>query len=191
MRSALVAMGDEDCSVRSVGLSTLRSICGPRGEVGDFIEDLAAMSVKHRDAEVRAGALELIGQAEAVGRACGIRVATQALSDSAEGVRQTALASLRRLWAHRDPQAISTLTALILPGPSQSPDAMLRYSALDILGHTAQRGDVFAVSAAIEALMDTDSSVRVAAFSTIKHLCVRGDTNLTAKLLGLTRHRDA
>mmetsp|Transcript_54335 Transcript_54335/g.111159 ORF Transcript_54335/g.111159 Transcript_54335/m.111159 type:complete len:310 (-) Transcript_54335:177-1106(-) len=187
MRAALSALKDSDCSVRSAGLATLRRICGPRGECGEFLGDLAAVATGHEDAEVRSAALELIPLAEDVGGAYGIAVATAGLQDSDEEVAKTALGVLRRLWPTGDIEAVATLGALV-QNARQSPS--LRCVALDALWHVARRGDGAAAAAAAAALDDPDSSVQMSAVQALKQLEPRGNEMVLATLVGYTAQRN-
>jgi len=191
MRTATVALADTDCSVRCTGLSTLKTICPMRGECQEVISDFARLVGTHEDPEVRAAALELVAQAEAVGGARGIGVAAAALRDPVELVASAALAAMRRLCKPGDTDAIATMAALISQGNLQSPEPLIRAGALEVLQRIAERGDAAALTAAAMALDDADGSVRGAAVQTLKALCTRGDTRASALLLRFVDHRDS
>merc|ERR1711953_720316 len=103
-----------------MGLSTLRSICGTRGECPELVGELASLISGHDLPEVRAAALEIVAQAEALGSPYGIAVASTALRDQSEEVTAAALTTLRKLWKPNDPQAVEMLKDLVLPGGVQT-----------------------------------------------------------------------
>jgi len=190
VRVATIALGDTDCSVRSTALSTLRTISGTRGECTELIGELASLISGHELPEVRAAALEIVGQAEVPGSPYGIAVASNALRDQSEEVTAAALTTLRKLWQQNDPQAVQTLKDLVLPGNAQTKDAVLRCNALAVLQNVASRGNADAAAVAVNAMSDEDDGVRAAAAQAVKQLAERGDIEVTTALLGLTNHSD-
>lgn len=188
LRVATIALGDRDCSVRSTALSTLRSICGTRGECTDLVGELASLISGHELPEVRAAALDIVGQAEALGSPYGIAVASNALRDQNEEVTAAALTTLRKLWTPSDPQAVETLKNLVLPGGAQTKDSNLRCNALVVLQYVAKRGNADAAALAVNAMADEDDGVQIAAAQAAKQLTERGDIEVTTALLGLTKH---
>jgi len=190
LRVATIALGDRDASVRSTALSTLRCICGSRGECPELVGELASLISGHELPEVRAAALEIVAQAEALDGPYGIGVASNALRDQSEEVTAAALTTLRKLWNHKHPQAVETLKDLLLPGNAQSKDAVLRCNACVVLQNIAVRGNADAAAVAVKAMADDDDSVRTAAAQALKQLAEHGDIEVTTALLGLTQHSD-
>jgi len=188
LRVATIALGDRDCSVRSTALSTLRSICGTSGECPELVGELASLISGHELPEVRAAALEIVAQAEALGSPYGISVASTALRDQSEDVTAAALTTLRKLWKPNDPQAVETLKDLVLPGGAQTKDVNLRCNALVALQHVAKRGNADAAALAVNAMVDDEDCVQLAAAQALKQLAEHGDIEVTTALLGLTKH---
>mmetsp|Transcript_87905 Transcript_87905/g.251910 ORF Transcript_87905/g.251910 Transcript_87905/m.251910 type:complete len:521 (+) Transcript_87905:86-1648(+) len=190
-RTALAALLDKDAGVRSVALSTLRSLC-VRGsaESNALMSDFAKLAVEHQEVEVRCAALELIGHAEVEGGMFGVAACSMALQDREEEVQLAALAVLRRLWKRGDTEAVGTLATLIVAGNDSLGRAQVRCEAVRTLPRIAIRPDARASSAALAALADADSSVRVEAAQTLKQVCERGDKEVSMRLLAYFSHSD-
>jgi len=193
-RTALAALLDKDAGVRTVALSTLRSLCSKgSSESKMMLAELAKLAVRHSEAEVRCAALELIGYAEVSGGSLGIAAANMALRDPEEDVRVAALATLKRLWTRSSPGALDTLRALLLPngeGCQNREESQVRIEAARMLPRLASRPNKMAALIAVAALSDVDDSVRLEAASALKQVSDRGDEEVRDRLLTLLGHSD-
>jgi len=194
IQAGLVALQNSDDSVRSVGLTTLRQICGARGRCEhSVLEELGRLVACHERSHTRSIAVELIGQLDFKSGAYGIALASMGLEDKDKTVRHAALCALRHLWEVGDPDAIATLNSVVDPsqdGCWDLDDARLRCLALDTLTQVARPGDIAAVRVAASALDVKEHTVRVAAMQALKRLSVKGDEQAIQTLLPYVWHDD-
>eukprot|EP00928_Gymnodinium_smaydae_P025745 TRINITY_DN20415_c0_g1_i2.p1 TRINITY_DN20415_c0_g1~~TRINITY_DN20415_c0_g1_i2.p1 ORF type:complete len:551 (+),score=105.20 TRINITY_DN20415_c0_g1_i2:95-1654(+) len=178
-RVALTALVDDDISVRSVALATLRSVC-PRGDKG-VIKDLGGIAAGHSSEDARCSAMDAIASIEEVGGDYGLHVLMSALRDRCPEVRLQALAALRRLAPHGSEKVVRHIASLI---SGNSVDSELHAQLIGALRDFARRGDAAAVCMALEGITsERDMAVREAALATLRELSVRGDAAVIEPLL--------
>lgn len=187
MRLALVAMKDKDYSVRTVGYSTLKQVCGPEGGCPDFLGDLADVVTSHPDGELRVFCLEMVGQLEANGGVLGTGIAAMAMQDRDEEVAHLALMVFRRLCPFGDLDGVDALVAV---AAARGRPERIRSAALDVLAQLAKPGDHTACLGAAALLTDEESSVSHAACNALKKLAARGDVEVVSQMLSLLQHDD-
>jgi len=180
---ALQALCDEDTGVQSTGQSVLKEMCSASTANACFAPELSAVANRHKNAKVRAAAMELIPLVAAQDGFDGIAVASTGLEDIDEEVNLKALEVLRQLWSWGDHEAVATLMQILQRSERRPQDGRLRCEALDILKQVASGCDTAAVVAAAELLNDADFKVQQAAEQTVKQLTSRGNEEVVAALL--------